>query len=88
MTTWTKKPSWSTVDNEEEELHWVQDNNNCPVMYMYLYVLCRYVQCIAYFYAGALAGNHGNHWHLSLTFMSMKKKGFVFLPKFQGFIHM
>ena len=39
MTTWTKKPSWSTVDNEEEELHWVQDNNNCPVMYMYLYVL-------------------------------------------------
>ena len=42
MTTWTKKPSWSTVDNEEEELHWVQDNNNCPVMYMYLYVLCMY----------------------------------------------
>ena len=42
MTTWTKKPSWSTVDNEEEELHWVQDNNNCPVMYVYLYV-CMYV---------------------------------------------
>ena len=30
MTTWTKKPSWSTVDNEEE-LHWDQDNNNWPV---------------------------------------------------------
>ena len=52
MTTWTKKPSWSTVDNEEEELHWVQDNNNCPVMYvcsMYLYVyVCMSKICAKY----------------------------------------